>query len=120
MKKMVLVAVALMTLASGFAKTEKENAVQRLEQKYDMTFDMRRLAVTLDLTYDQMEAIQTIQDNFNDEMKSAAGAHGFMRHIMVDKAIEKDVRNMRQVLNEKQYNTYMQLLGLTLRNKGIR
>jgi hypothetical protein len=119
MKKIVLTVVAMMTLTMGYAKTDVRRQVRNVEN-YDMTFDMRRLAVTLDLTYDQMEAIQTIQDNFNDEMKSAAGAHGFMRHIMVGKAIEKDVRNMRQVLNEKQYNTYMQLLGLTLRNKGIR
>ena len=117
---MILLAVALMTMTGSFAKTETEDAVQRMEQKYDMTFNVRRLAVTLDMTCEQMEAIQGIQDNFNAEMKEAAKARGFMRHLLTDKAVSKDVRNARYILNDKQFDAYLQLLRTTLHNKGIR
>ena len=93
--------------------------INRLEQKYDMTFDMRRLAVTLDLTFDQMEALEVIQSNFNEEMQSAATAWGPERRARVHKAVSKDVRQARYVLNDKQYNTYLMLLGTTLHNRGL-
>ncbi len=119
MKKFVLTVVAMMTVAIGFAETENHRAAVRNAENYDMTFDMRRLAVTLDLTFDQMEALEVIQSNFNEEMQSAATAWGPERRARVHKAVSKDVRQARYVLNDKQYNTYLMLLGTTLHNRGL-
>lgn len=118
MKKFVLTVVAMMTMTFGFAETENQDAV-RAVKNYDMSFDMRRLAVTLDLTSDQMEAIQVIQDNFNEAMLEAATVPGFQSRMLVHQAVRKDAKQMRRVLNDKQYNTYMMLLGTTLHNKGL-
>lgn len=118
MKKIVLTVVAMMTMAVSFAETESHRAMNDVAN-YDMTFDMHRLAVKLDLTYDQMEAVQVIQDNFNDAMLSAASARGFERRAQVHQAVRKDVHQMHRVLNDKQFNTYMMLLGTTLRNRGL-
>jgi hypothetical protein len=33
--------------------------------------------------------------------------------------VRKDAQQMRRVLNDEQFETYMTLLGTTLRNKGL-
>lgn len=126
MKKVILTVVAMMTFTLSFAEngTEKEAAFDRFwsvgnVENYDMTFDMRRLAAKLDLTSDQMEVIEVIQDNFNSEMLNAATARGFERRALVRQAVKKDAHQMQRVLNDEQFQTYMMLLGTTLRNKGL-
>ena len=46
MKKMILTVVAMMTMTCGFAKTD-DYKVEKNVERYDMTCDMRRLAVKL-------------------------------------------------------------------------
>ena len=120
MKKIVLMVTAMMAVTFSFAETENTNSVVTNAEKYDMTFDMRRLAVTLDLTSDQMESVEVIQENFNDDMQEAAKQRGFIREVSVDKAVRKDVHNMHRVLNDKQFRTYLRLLGTTLHNRGLK
>ena len=108
-----------MVMTVSFAETEEQNAVKNVEN-YDMSFDMRRLAVTLGLTAEQMEAVNDIQDNFKDKMKSAATAEFKERASLVDKAVTKDVHDMYYVLNDKQFSTYVELLNTTLRNRGLK
>lgn len=116
---MVLTVVAVMTMTLGFAKTHHKPAMASTD-RFELTFDMRRLAAKLDLTADQMEAVKAINDNYNNEVAEAATARRFERAAMIDRAVRKDVRSMRYVLNDKQYNTYMQLFGTTLRNQSRR
>ena len=116
MKKIIFTVVAAMAMTMGYAKTQKTTAVKNAEN-YGITFDLRRLAVTLDLTDYQMEAVKVISDNLNDDLVSAATARRFERPALIHKAIRKDARNMRNILNDKQYETYMKLLGATLENK---
>ena len=116
MKKIILTVVATMMMTISFAETKNANAVKNVDES-GLTFDLRRLAVTLDLTDTQMEAVKVISENFNDELISATSARRFQRHALIDQAIRKDAKQMRNVLNDKQFNTYMQLLGVTLQNR---
>lgn len=119
MKRMILLVAAAMVMTASFAETEEQNAVKNVEN-YDMSFDMRRLAVTLGLTLEQMEIVNDIQNNFNEKMHTAAKANFEERADMVDKAVTKDVHDMYYVLNDKQFKTYLTLLNTTLRNKGLK
>ena len=125
MKKMILTVVAVMTFTLSFADkgAEKDAAFMRPRivnvENFDMTCDMRRLAVKLDLDDNQMEAVEVIQDIFNSDMQNAATARGFERRAMVREAVMKDAHQMKRVLNDKQFETYMMLLGTTLRNRGL-
>ena len=65
MKKIILTVVAAMMMAVSFAETTNTSAVKNVEEA-GLTFDLRRLAVTLDLTDNQMDAVKVISDNFND------------------------------------------------------
>ena len=119
MKKIVLMVVAMFTMTTSFAENENNSAVKSVEA-YDMTINMRKLAVALDLTSDQIEAVQDIHTAFCNDMMLAAYAHADERNAMVDQAVKKDVRYMHYILNEKQYKTYMLLLNTTLKNRGLK
>jgi hypothetical protein len=115
MKKIALTFVAVMMMTISYAETENRHAVANV-QETGLNFDLRRLAVTLNLNEDQMDAVKIISENLKNELTSAATAHWFERHALVEKAIRKDARHMRNVLNEEQYETYMKLLRTTLMN----
>ena len=76
MKKIVLSVVTMMMFAVSYAETSESNKFNRQPINYDMSFDMHRLAVKLDLDANQMEAVQVIQDCFNDEVQEAATSRG--------------------------------------------
>ena len=119
MKKIVLMVVAMFTMTMSFAENENNSAVKSVEA-YDMTVNMRKLAVALDLTSDQIEAVQDIHTAFCNDMMLAAYAHADERNAMVEQAVKKDVRYMHYILNEKQYKTYLLLLNTTLKNRGLK
>ena len=116
MKKIVLTVVAAMTFTLGYAKTNI-NTVEKNVENYGITFDLRRLAEKLDLTEEQTAAVKVISDNLNEDLAEAATARRFERPALFNKAIGKDARHMRNVLNDKQYDTYMKLLAATLGNR---
>ena len=119
MKKIVLMLVAMMTMTVANAENENNNTVQAANA-YDMTVNMRKLAVTLGLTLDQMEAVKDIHHQFCNEMMLAAQAEGDERNALVEQAVKKDVRYMRYILDKEQYKTYLLLLNTTLYNRGLR
>ena len=109
----------MMTMSMANAENENNNTVQAANA-YDMTVNMRKLAVTLGLTYDQIEAVQDIHHQFCNEMLLAAQAEGDERKALVEQAVKKDVRYMSYVLDKSQYKTYLMLLNATLYNRGLR
>jgi len=114
----MVVAMMMMTTVS-FAENENNNAIASVEA-YNMSVNMRKLAVTLGLTVDQMEAVQDIHAAFCNEMMLAANAPVDERQIRVDEAVKRDVRYMHYILNDKQYRTYLMLLNVTLQNRGLK
>jgi hypothetical protein len=119
MKKIVLTLVAMLTMTMANAENEDNNTVEATNA-YDMRVNMRKLAVTLGLTLDQMEAVQDIHHQFCNEMMLAAQAEGDERTNMVEQAVKKDVRYMHYILDDKQYRKYLLLLNTTLYNRGLR
>lgn len=119
MKKIVLTIIAMLSLTTMNAENENTNTTQGTEA-YNMKINIRRLGVTLGLTMDQMEAVSDIHRNFHNEMMLAATAEKEEREALVDKAVNKDLRYMRYVLNQKQYKTYLMLLQATLVNRGLK
>ena len=119
MKKIVLTLVAMMTITMANAENEEKNAVKAVNA-YDMTVNMRKLAVALGLTLDQMEAVQDIHHQFCNEMLLASQAESDEREKLVNQAVKKDVQYMSYILEDKQYRKYLLLLNTTLTNRGLR
>ena len=114
--------MALMTMTFTFASSKSkapEVTAVNMNQNYDMRVDYDRLANTLQLNYDQIEAVETIHNQFIRDMHKAAQADEADRKDMVKKAADKEMKYMRYVLNNKQYNTFGTLLNLTLNNRGL-
>ncbi|MGX8697228.1 MAG: hypothetical protein ACSW8D_12660 [Prevotella sp.] len=119
MKKIVLMVVAMLSMTVSYAENENANNVKGVEA-YDMSVNMRKLAVALDMDFDQMEAVEEIHRTFCAEMMFAANANKDQREELVEKAVNKDIRYMRYILNKDQYRKYLILLNATLRNRGLK
>ncbi len=111
--------LAMLSMTMTFAENEEAKNVNSVEA-YDMSVNMRKLSVALDLNADQMEAVESIHNTFNAEMQLAAQAEAADRQERVNKAVERDIKWMHYVLNEKQYRTYLMLLNTTLNNRGLK
>ena len=118
MKRLFLMTIAMFSMTMTFAENEETKNVNNVEA-YDMSVNIRKLSVALGLNTDQMEAVENIHNTFNAEMQLAAHANESERREMVNKAVERDVKWMHYVLNDKQYRTYLLLLNTTLNNRGL-
>jgi len=118
MKKMILTMVAMLSMTMAFAEGENAASVNNVEA-YDMNVNMRKLSQALALNADQMEAVAEIHHTFASEMMFAAQYNNEERKARVNDAIEKDVKWMRYVLNDKQMRKYLLLLNTTLNNRGL-
>ena len=111
--------IAMFSMTMTFAENEEATNVTNVEA-YDMSVNMRKLCVALDLNADQIEAVESIHNTFNAEMHLAAQADANDRQELVNRAVDRDVKWMRYVLNQKQYRTYLMLLNTTLNNRGLK
>ena len=118
MNRLILMTIAMLSMTMTFAENEETKNVTNVEA-YDMSVNMRKLGVALGLTVDQMEAVENIHTTFTAEMQLAAHADDNDRKEMVSKAVERDIKWMRYVLDEKQYHKYLLLLNTTLHNRGL-
>ena len=118
MKRLFMMTLAMLSMTMTFAENEEAKKVNNVEA-YDMTVNMRKLSVALGLTFDQIEAVENIHGIFTAEMQMAAHAEENDRKERVKKAVERDIKWMHYVLNEKQYRAYLTLLNTTLNNRGI-
>jgi len=116
MKKIVMTAAILLSTCAAFAGNENAN-VER--EAYNMKVNYYRLGSALNLASDQTDKVEYIHDNFCNEMRRAAYAKADKRQAQMQKAVSKDLRYMRSVLNHDQYRTYVQLLNATLINRGL-
>ena len=71
MKRLFLMTIAMFSMTMTFAENEEATNVTNVEA-YDMSVNMRKLCVALDLNADQIEAVESIHNTFKAEMQLAA------------------------------------------------
>ena len=113
MKKVVLTLVAMMAVTFSFAKSNEA------DKRFDMSCDIYRLSVVLDLDERQMDAVEAIHDDFSTEMQSLSTLKGPQQRFRINQTVRKEAQKMRQVLNDKQFRDYMRILRVTLRNRNL-
>ena len=119
MKKLVVLAVALLSMTTTFAADENASATNATAA-YNMNVKMGSLANALSLNIDQAEAVADVHKNFTADMMNAATAAKDERAAMIDKAVIKDLKYMHSILNDSQYRKYVMLLNATLMNRGLK
>lgn len=95
-------------------------ALDKQAAKYDFTVNYRRLGCCLGMSINQLEEFKLFFDQFNDNMHFAYyECEEAKRDSVVKNIVNKNVREMRYILNEKQYKKYLLLMNTTLRNRGF-
>ena len=121
MKKYVIMLVMLFTVnVAMFAEDNNATEVENFE-KYDFKVNNRKLANYLDLSSDQMDAVETITDELSKDMEFAFYENTADARVrVVANSVHKNIKHMRFILNEEQYKKYLKVFNATLANKGIK
>lgn len=121
MKKIVFTLAALMTMTVAFAEGETSTKTEAaaIEAKYDVNVNMSSLSRALRLNTDDARTVAFVEGEFRRDMQKAATADSEERDKLVKKAVNRNLGNMRSILDADQYHVYVQLLNATLNNRGI-
>lgn len=114
MKKLGLTLVAALAFSASVFAQENADAIP---QKWDGTINKSKLSKYLQLHVGQQEQVADICDFFQSEMKRANRSKDSDEKVR--KAVYGNLKLMKQALDEKQYSSYVRLMAMTLRNKGI-
>ena len=110
MKKMMfaLVAMVMMTMSAN---------AQSKDDKSKLTFD--RLGSYLELRIDQVEPVKTAMAQFSSSMEAYYQLKDASKAAETwDKIQARHKTAMKMVLDEKQYDKYVKMLDLTVKNKA--
>ena len=112
MKKMMIALVAMVVM------TMSANA-QSVNNDSKLTFD--RLSSYLELTVDQVKPVKTAMAQFSSSMEAYYQLKDASKGQETWEKIQANhKKTMKKILNEKQYEKYVQMLDLTVRNTAER
>ena len=114
MKRLVLlVVVALGMSATSFAGEKVEG------KDWKVDVNVAKLSKYLSLDARQMEEVANISDYFADKVQSASYAKEAKQGKKLREAVYGNFKLMKRTLTNEQYKKYVQLLNVTLKNKGL-
>ena len=106
MKKMIFALVAI------FAMTMSVNA-----KSNDASLFFKRMSCYLELDKNQMETVKVSMAQFNESMESLTHQRGHGRGFKsVNNIVDRHKKQMKQILNDKQYKKFEEIFDLTVRN----
>ena len=109
MKKFMIALVAM------FAMTMSANA--QSNNNYESQVTAAQIASYLDLRIDQQDAFNTAMAQFNSSMESLYKLQDPTKGLEAWQKIKaRHEQTMKKVLNEKQYEKYMEMFELTTKN----
>ncbi len=116
---MFLTIAMALTMTVAFAEGDNENSINNLET-YNMRANMNMLSRALHLNGDQRETVEFIHEMFtHDMMNAATAATKEERDQKMKRAVNRDLANMRYILNDEQYHLYVRILNITFNNRGL-
>jgi len=120
MKKYLIMLVMLFTMSVNmFAEDNNAAEIERIE-RYNVKVNTNKLADYLQLTSDQFDAVETITDEFSNDLMFAAVQNSDSTRSMITKnLIEKNVKYMSYILNKNQMRKYLVVLNATMNNREI-
>ncbi len=120
MKKYFIMLVMLFTMSVNiFAEDNNATEIERIE-RYSVKVNANKLSKYLDLSSDQMDAVENVTDEFSNDLMFAAVQDSEPSRSMITKnLIEKNVKYMSYILNKNQMRKYLTVLNATMNNRGI-
>ena len=90
-------------------------------EAYVLNININSLGKYLDLTQEQKEEVAIIEKSFSDAMQEASLVEDDnVRQHMMDNAIDLNLKNLKIMLDGKQYHKYLKVLNATLNNRGLK
>ena len=120
MKKYFIMLVMLFTMSANlFAEDNNTTEIERIE-RYDVKVNTKKLANYLQLSSDQFDAVETVTNEFSNDLMFAAVQDGeTSRKAVTKNLIEKNVKYMSYILNKVQMHKYLAVLNATMNNRNI-
>lgn len=120
MKKYFIMLVMLFTMSVySFAEDNNATEIERIE-RYDVKVNTKKLANYLQLSSDQMDAVESVTNEFTNDMMFAAVQDGEnTRNAVTKNLIDKNVKYMSYILNKSQMHKYLLVLNATINNRNI-
>lgn len=120
MKKCFLMLVMMFTMSVySFAEDNNASEAQKIEN-FDVKINTKKLGQYLELSKDQVESVEAIENEFSsDLMFAAVECNDNNRIIVTQNAINKNIKNMSYVLNREQYIKYLKVLNATVHNRRL-
>lgn len=120
MKKYFLMLVMLFTMSVySFAEDNNATEIERIE-RYNVKVNTKKLANYLQLSSDQFDAVETVTNEFSNDLMFAAVQDGeTSRKAVTKNLIEKNVKYMSYILNKVQMHKYLTVLNATMNNRNI-
>ena len=120
MKKYFLMLVMLFTMSVySFAEDNNATEIERIE-RYNVKVNTKKLADYLQLSSDQFEAVESVTDEFSNDLMFAAIQDGdATRNAVTKNLIDKNVKYMSYILNKNQMHKYLLVLNATINNRNI-
>jgi hypothetical protein len=103
----------------SFAEDNNATKIERIE-RYNVKVNTKKLADYLQLSSDQFDAVETVTNEFSNDLMFAAVQNGeTSRKAVTKNLIEKNVKHMSYILNKVQMHKYLMVLNATMNNRDI-
>ena len=117
MKKLMM-AVCVVLMGMGLQSVKAQGVYESM-RKVPFTIHFNQLSRFLDLKPSQRESVYQISDQFMAEQQEALGRGNARRGELMDRALQVNLKRMKETLNEEQYRNYVMLLNVTNNNQFL-
>ena len=112
MKKVILSVMVVLFSTTVFANKAKVTKLENVN-KFNISINVPSLENYLNLSNVQTEEAAYISEHFTYQLESSKDK------MTVKKAVYVNLKSMKEVLSNKQYKMYLQVMNTTLKNKGL-
>ena len=100
--------------------SEIDKSSHNVEINYDFNVNYNKLSEYLKLNDRNFQKVKNAHDSFCEEMLIASRTNNLVeRDSIIKSSIENEVRNMKNVLSNKQYKKFIKIFNATLNNQGF-
>ena len=100
--------------------SEIDKSIHNVEMNYDFNVNYNKLSEYLKLNDRNFQKVKNAHDSFCEEMLMASRTNNLVeRDSIIKSSIENEVRNMKNILPNKQYKKFIKIFNATLNNQGF-
>ena len=117
---MLCISTATFAGDGNIISSEIDKSSHNVEINYDFNVNYNKLSEYLKLNDRNFQKVKNAHDSFCEEMLIASRTNNLVeRDSIIKSSIENEVRNMKNVLSNKQYKKFIKIFNATLNNQGF-